>query len=545
MMKIVTGAALIAAASAFAPQARRAPARAFAGRAGPRMSMLDAGMASVESLSALSDLSAALPEASLPSLTTAFADQADNAAGPLFAGSLFPYLAFLGFLGYEKNGLPKLAGFGYAFLLLFVIATIPSAIVAKLAYGVSLADSDWLHGTAEGLLTVTNLLAVTGLRGAFFGDTAEDPVSGGGKAARGGALAYAGLAVASFFVLSGKVDLGLPLLEAHSAFLGGVGDLPQSVVSSLNLAHAEPVNALSIPTWAIHFSSVIEYVVAMRLVWAFAGLSGNEAWKGLTWGMLPLHASGLVACTYHFFYNSPDIGFMVTLQAALTLLGDVTCAIAAYRIAASNGWTPKDLNPLRRDAEEESGAAYSFSPAEEVYEPPALAGEVAKLTAATIGGSYLVKYGSLAIDLPFEASAPAALAMVFLPPAVIAAQLVRSSPDLLAKAGLGGGDGEEAKGFSMEDVKKFGVAGTVSYVITELAFWAVAIPAASFVFYQTNDAHWPDFADNADRAKVLATVFAASNIARAALPLRLGAALAISPWVDRTFFSKEEETAEE
>ena len=32
-------------------------------------------------------------------------------------------------------------------------------------------------------------------------------------------------------------------------------------------------------------------------------VTGNEKWKGLTWGMLPLHASGLAACTYHFFFN--------------------------------------------------------------------------------------------------------------------------------------------------------------------------------------------------------------------------------------------------
>ena len=28
----------------------------------------------------------------------------------------------------------------------------------------------------------------------------------------------------------------------------------------------------------------------MGLVWDYAEASKNEAWKGLTWGMLPLHA---------------------------------------------------------------------------------------------------------------------------------------------------------------------------------------------------------------------------------------------------------------
>lgn len=39
---------------------------------------------------------------------------------------------------------------------------------------------------------------------------------------------------------------------------------------------------------------------------------------------------------------------MVELQAFLTLVGNITCAIAAYRIAASNGWTFGELNPFRK-----------------------------------------------------------------------------------------------------------------------------------------------------------------------------------------------------
>lgn len=38
------------------------------------------------------------------------------------------------------------------------------ADAAKVHYGTSLANVDWLHGAAESLLTVTNLLIVLGLR---------------------------------------------------------------------------------------------------------------------------------------------------------------------------------------------------------------------------------------------------------------------------------------------------------------------------------------------------------------------------------------------
>ena len=46
----------------------------------------------------------------------------------------------------------------------------------------------------------------------------------------------------------------------------------------------------------------------------FADVSGLKEWKGLTWGMLPLHTSGLVACTYHIFYNSPELISLVAMQ---------------------------------------------------------------------------------------------------------------------------------------------------------------------------------------------------------------------------------------
>ena len=48
--------------------------------------------------------------------------------------------------------------FGFYFLLVFVFATIPAGIYAKNVYGTSLSNVDWLHGTAESMLTITNLL---------------------------------------------------------------------------------------------------------------------------------------------------------------------------------------------------------------------------------------------------------------------------------------------------------------------------------------------------------------------------------------------------
>ena len=94
------------------------------------------------------------------------------------------------------------------------------------------------------------------------------------------------LALGSFAIFAAFCALGPSLgVQAHSPFLFGIGDLPTDMTASLPwVAHSEPINALSIPTWMIHFSSVFEYLFAMNLVWQYSETTGNEKWKGLTWG---------------------------------------------------------------------------------------------------------------------------------------------------------------------------------------------------------------------------------------------------------------------
>ncbi|KAK9927010.1 hypothetical protein M0R45_024215 [Rubus argutus] len=102
-------------------------------------------------------------------------------ASQLFAASLFPYLGFLYFITKSKSA-PKLTLFGFYFLLAFVGATIPAGIYAKVNYGTSLANVDWLHGGAESLLTLTNIFIVLGLRQALreakVKEGTSDPIPG-------------------------------------------------------------------------------------------------------------------------------------------------------------------------------------------------------------------------------------------------------------------------------------------------------------------------------------------------------------------------------
>ena len=85
----------------------------------------------------------------------------------LFAISLFPYLGFLWFMT-RSGKTPRLALIGFYVLLVFVAITIPAGIYAKTHYGTELANVDWLHGSAELFLTLSNILVVLGFRQAII-----------------------------------------------------------------------------------------------------------------------------------------------------------------------------------------------------------------------------------------------------------------------------------------------------------------------------------------------------------------------------------------
>jgi hypothetical protein len=84
----------------------------------------------------------------------------------LFGLSLFPYLGFLWFLSRSKQT-PRLGLIGFGMTLVFVAITIPAGIYAKVVYGESLANVDFLHGAAESFLTLANILLVLGFQRAI------------------------------------------------------------------------------------------------------------------------------------------------------------------------------------------------------------------------------------------------------------------------------------------------------------------------------------------------------------------------------------------
>jgi len=86
----------------------------------------------------------------------------------------------------------------------------------------------------------------------------------------------------------------------------------------------------------IHISSVIEWIVAIALIWRYGEITGDRVWWGLSFAMLPALISALCACTWHFFDNPDSLSWLVTLQAAMTVLGNTTLCLAAWWIWRSS-----------------------------------------------------------------------------------------------------------------------------------------------------------------------------------------------------------------
>ena len=102
------------------------------------------------------------------------------------------------------------------------------------------------------------------------------------------------------------------------------------------------MHTLSIPTWIIHISSVIEWRAAIWLIWIYGELTENRSWWGLSFAMLPALISAMCACTWHYFDNSESLEWLVTLQATMTLVGNFTLWAAAYLIWRST----KSTSPI-------------------------------------------------------------------------------------------------------------------------------------------------------------------------------------------------------
>jgi hypothetical protein len=93
-----------------------------------------------------------------------------------------------------------------------------------------------------------------------------------------------------------------------------------------------PMHALSLGTWWIHITSVLEWIVAILAIQAWGSIRREDGWRWLALAMLPALVSAMAACTWHLFDNSTALKGLVVLQAGLTALGNVALAAAAWNL---------------------------------------------------------------------------------------------------------------------------------------------------------------------------------------------------------------------
>jgi len=95
----------------------------------------------------------------------------------------------------------------------------------------------------------------------------------------------------------------------------------------------------------------------------------------------------------------------------------------------------------------------------------------------------------------------------------------------------------------IQKVKDAGTAGAISYALWEAAFWGVSIPVCLVGFRQATG-HWPDLTltssgiGGEDVKQVGGAAFAFVNVARLAVPVRIGLALSTVPWVEENIVGK-------
>ena len=79
----------------------------------------------------------------------------------LFAASIIPYSIFLFYL-YKIKSLNKYIKTGFTLTVLFVFVTIILSIYALNHYGKNLVEVDYLHGSAEFFLTLSDFIILFG-----------------------------------------------------------------------------------------------------------------------------------------------------------------------------------------------------------------------------------------------------------------------------------------------------------------------------------------------------------------------------------------------
>lgn len=120
---------------------------------------------------------------------------------------------------------------------------------------------------------------------------------------------------------------------------------------------------------------------------------------------------------------------------------------------------------------------------------------------------------------------------------IISSNIVPSSSPSLSLPLVDAVDVSVDEPTGMERIKSAGAAGIISYIFTELGFWAIMTPIILTTYHNTNNV-WLDFANPDDRVKIFTLTGMYVTGIRLAVPIRLGVALACVPMIEKNIVKK-------
>ena len=92
------------------------------------------------------------------------------------------------------------------------------------------------------------------------------------------------------------------------------------------------MHELSFGTWVIHISSVIEWIVAIFVIFQISKIETYKSFFWLSFAMIPNLISAMCAITWHIYDNQTELYGLVTLQGIFTLIGNTTLALSSFYI---------------------------------------------------------------------------------------------------------------------------------------------------------------------------------------------------------------------
>jgi len=92
------------------------------------------------------------------------------------------------------------------------------------------------------------------------------------------------------------------------------------------------LHELSLGTWLIHISSVIEWIFAILVINKISRYKKYNLFFWLSLAMVPNLIGAMCAITWHIYDNQENLYGLVSLQGIFTLIGNSTLAFASIKI---------------------------------------------------------------------------------------------------------------------------------------------------------------------------------------------------------------------